>query len=74
MNSDKAQWRQLISAPQHLEFTWKSQKLRYKGFPGGSLVKIPSPVQETWVPSLTQKIPHAKEQLSLCATATKTVP
>ena len=40
----------------------------------GLLVKIPSPVQDTWVPSLGQKIPHAKEQLSLCAIAIETVP
>ena len=36
-------------------------------------IRICLPMQETWVPSLVWKIPHALEQLSLCTTTTESV-
>ena len=34
-------------------------------------IRIGLPVQQTWAHSLVWKIPHAAEQLSLCATTTE---
>ena len=40
-----------------------------EGFPGGSVVKHLPTKQGTWVRAHSRKIPHASEQVSLCATA-----
>ena len=48
-------------------------KLASGVFPDGSVVKNLLTMQETWVRSLIQKIPHATEQLSPWATAIEPV-
>ena len=40
-----------------------------KGFPGGTVVKnLPANAGDTGLSPVSRKIPHAAEQLSLCAT------
>ena len=51
---------------------WKSSETEHRGFPGGTMVKNPlgqcgGHRFEPW----SRKIPHATEQLSLCATTTE---
>ena len=43
------------------------QKGIRRGFPGGSVVKNPPPVQETGFNPWSRKIPRCAEQLSPCA-------
>ena len=42
------------------------------GFPGGTVVKNPLPIQGTQVQAWPGKISHVMEQLSPCATTTET--
>ena len=53
-----------------------SLRMQVQDFPGGSVAKnLPAIARGTWVRSLVQKIPHAKEQLSpWTATAEPTRP
>ena len=50
----------------------KKKKRLFKGFPGGSVVKnLPAVDKGHQFNPWSRKIPHAMEQLSLCATTTE---
>ena len=54
----------------------KVKKKKYNwGFPGGLVVKNPpaNAADSGWIPPCSGDIPHAEEQLSLCATTTEPV-
>ena len=44
-----------------------------QGFPWWFHIKNHLPIQDTWVQSLVQKMPHAMKQLGLCTATLKPV-